>query len=1017
MVKNNNNDIIKKALLLETAQRTQFLQQLEDGELKQKIEFLLKDDEELTRFAIETSAAAATISTQHIEDMQTGDKIKQFVIVKLIAKGGMGSVYLAYDEKLKRNVAIKTIRSEYIKNEVTKQRFKQEAQILSQINHPSICQIYDYITFDNIDVLVLELVQGRTLSEVNLSANLKLEVFSQIASALMAAHEKGVIHRDLKPDNIMVTTDNKVKILDFGIAKSIHQKEGGSECLMMQEVEDTKPITKMGTLMGTLLFMSPEQAKGEKVGELSDIYSFGLIIQTILTGEPSYKFENTVELKEKVINADTIISPRIPQSYKSLLKGMLQKEPQNRPTALETQKSLRLIKEKPRKRIKVAFILAFVALLILSLYLKLNHQKQQDESLFISQVKNQIAEVSNTWQRIYFLPIHDISKDVQRLENKTKKIIAEINRDNLLSESQKNYLLAEIYTVDEQYEKAEKFYQSIWQKDKSLQDIALKLAYVKSFLFRKNLYKSSEINNINAQKNHQKLRDDALKEIRQYLDYAKSSQIDEVEASLPSALLLWTTGKIDQAIKVLDRVIEQEDWLFEAYQMKAQIYSTLGNYAYQNNDLDKAKSYFEQARKVYLKTLERGRSFPYAYKGLCEIDFNDVIYAVQEKKEEPSKSYQEGVNACKSLLLVTPTDIKGYHMLTKINYWYGQAVMAKGNDASVYFEQAKKYNQYILDNKADFNAYYSQGNILILAAQNAMNKGINPTNEAERAIQAYKKALSFNQHYLAYINGQRIFSLVVEMKYLYQVGKNTQKLLDRAKSFYQEVELSSLDSRTAYELTQIMVDAYIAHSQYLQLAHLDSTVFLSSALALLEMNNNESEKSAETLYRFAHILFLQAKQSDSNMLAAKKAIEQALSKQSQNAEIYRLAGQIYRQQALYDLNHHKQEIDFTKAIDNLEMSLDINPNSTEVRVELAKTYELQARLQKHVKNLRVLLDLGLEQIKEALLINPNNAFAYNVRAQIIALGIKKNIYEPKLSKEVEEANHHAKKINPYLGIL
>ena len=1017
MTKINNQEIIKQALIIETQERTAFIEQIEDKDLKKQIEFLLQDDQALTEFLIQTSDGSHVIENILVKDFQAGDKIKQFIIKRLIAKGGMGSVYLAYDEKLKRNVAIKTIRSEYINNEVTKQRFKQEAQILSQINHPSICQVYDYISFDNTDVIVLELVQGRTLSEVKLNAKQQLKVFSQIASALMAAHEKGVIHRDLKPDNIMLTNDNKVKILDFGIAKSIYKKNTGAETVVKQAVEDTKPITKMGTLMGTLLFMSPEQALGEKVSELSDIYSFGLIIQTILTGESSYKFENTVELKEKVINADTTISPRIPKIYKSLLKGMLQKKPQNRPTALEAQKKLQFIKERPKKRIKIVFTFAFIALFILSLYLKLNHQKQQDENLFISQVKSKISELANTWQKIYFLPLHDITKDVQRLENKTKNIIAEIKKDKLLNESQKNYLLAEIYTVDGQYEKAEKLYQSVWDKDKSLYDVAMKLAYVKSFLFRKNLYEASEKNNINAQKKHQKLRNDALKEIRLYIDYAKSSQVEQVEASLPNALLLWTENKIEQAIKVLDRVIEQEDWLFEAYQMKAQIYSTLGNYAYQNNEIDKTKNYFEQARKVYLKALERGRSYPYAYKGLCQIDFNNVIYAVQGNKEEPAKAYQEGVNACQSLLLVTPKDIKGYHMLTKINYWYGQAVMAKGNDASDYFEQAKKYNQYILDNKADFNAYYSQGNILILSAQNAMSKGINPITEAEQAIKAYKKVLSFNKGFIAYINGQSIFSLVVEMKYFYQVGEDTQQLLNRAKEFYQEVDLSTLDSRTAYELKQLMIDAYIDHSQYLQLAQLDNTDFLASALALLEINYQASEMNSESLYRYAHLLFLQAKQNGSSMQSAKKTIEKALSEQSKNAEIYYLAGQIYKEHVLYEFKLHKQEVNLTKAIDSLNKSLDINPNSTEAMIELAKIYELQARFEKNNKNVKDILNLALEMVKKALSINPNNAFAYHTRAQIISLGIAKNIYQPKQSKEADAAEYQAQKINPYVSNL
>ncbi|MGV6852336.1 MAG: protein kinase domain-containing protein [bacterium] len=1016
MMDENAQNIIKQALIIETQHRTAFIEQIEDKELRQNIEFLLQDDQALTQFLLATSAATTTaLEAVAAKDLQAGDRIKQFIIKKLLAKGGMGSVYLAYDEKLKRNVAIKTIRAENLKSHATQQRFKQEAQILSQINHPTICQIYDYIDYENFDVLVLELVEGTTLNQIELSNKQKLDVFIKIASALVAAHDKDIIHRDLKPDNIMLTKEGDIKILDFGIAKSTVLDDGKFTWFEQEgeqaDEQDIKPVTKMGTMMGTLLYMSPEQAQGQAVTPASDMYSFGIIMQEMLTGVAVYDLHSTKELKKQVVKAQRINTDLVPKHYKKIIDMLTHKSPEKRPTATKVQKELKFLKERHKKIAKIAFIMVLITLFTLSIYLKTNHQKQQEENLFISQVENEIYEVSNTWQKIYFLPLHDITKDVQRLEKKTKIIITEINKNKSLNEVKKKYLFAEIYTVDKQYRKAEKLYQSVWNKEKSLYDVALKLAYVKSFIFRNNLYASSENNNINAQKKHQQLRDDALKEIRKYLDYEKSSQTEKAEASLPNALLLWTENKIEKAIKVLDVVIEQEDWLFEAYQMKAQIYSTLGNYAYQNNEIDKTKKYFDQARKVYLETLQRGRSYPHAYKGLCQIDFNNVVFAVQNNKKEPIEAYQEGVNACQSLLIATPTDLKGYHMLTKINYWYGQAVMAKGNDASYYFEQAKKYNQYILNNKADFNAYYSQGNILILSAKNTMKKGISPINQAESAIKVYKKALLFNKGRIAYINGQSIFSLVVEMKYFYQVGHDTHQLLNRAKEFYQEVELSTLDSRTAYELKQLMVDAYIAHSQYLQLAQLDSNEFLSSALALLDMNDKASEINAETMFRYAHILFLQAQQNGTSMLLAKEAIEKTLSRQTQNAETFLLAGQIYREHALYEFKQQKQEINLTKAIDSLKKSLDINPNFTEAMVELAKTYELQARLQKNKKDVKYLLNLALEMLKKALSINPDNAFAYAIKVKLLMLNGQEN---PKKQSKILKLQTKAESINPLL---
>ena len=168
MDKTKFEELVKKALMLETQSRTAFLNDVDDEQVKEKLAYILKDDTQSTDFIISTSAGTQSIQLNQFSDFESGDKIKKFTIIKLIAKGGMGCVYLAYDEKLKRNVAIKTIRSEYLNSKSSQKRFQYEAQILSKINHPSICQIYDYIDYDDGDLLVLELIKGKTLHRLKL---------------------------------------------------------------------------------------------------------------------------------------------------------------------------------------------------------------------------------------------------------------------------------------------------------------------------------------------------------------------------------------------------------------------------------------------------------------------------------------------------------------------------------------------------------------------------------------------------------------------------------------------------------------------------------------------------------------------------------------------------------------------------------------------------------------------------------------------------------------------------------
>ena len=191
-----------------------------------------------------------------------GSKIGPYEILSSIGSGGMGSVYKAKDSRLGRIVAIKKVKEQH------SERFKQEARSVAALNHPNICQIFDI----GDDYLVLEYVKGKPLSSP-LQEQEAVQLAIQIATALEAAHKKGIIHRDLKPSNIMVTDEGTVKLLDFGLAKLYEQDQSTSN-LPTEEF----PATQAGAILGTVAYMSPEQAQGQPADARSDIFSFGLVL-------------------------------------------------------------------------------------------------------------------------------------------------------------------------------------------------------------------------------------------------------------------------------------------------------------------------------------------------------------------------------------------------------------------------------------------------------------------------------------------------------------------------------------------------------------------------------------------------------------------------------------------------------------------------------------------------------------------------------------------------------------------
>jgi serine/threonine protein kinase len=294
---------------------------------------------------------------QFSEEILTG-KIGRITIQKLIARGGMGEVYEGFDETLKRKVAIKVMSETLRFSEKRRADFLNEAQVLSSLHHPNICQIYDFFEEQEKDVLVLELIDGETLRQILDEKTLKnpLMVAYKIAYALTVAHERGIIHKDLKPDNIMITKDGEIKVLDFGLARTGLKHDS--------HARDINP--QLTQVSGTPGYMSPEQANGEKASTATDLWSFGLVLSEILTGKLHFsKNSSSTELLKNAKLAKRNIPNNLPRAETKLIQQLLSVRPADRPTARATLSAIKRIQARPRRR----FLLVFaMTLMIVTLF-------------------------------------------------------------------------------------------------------------------------------------------------------------------------------------------------------------------------------------------------------------------------------------------------------------------------------------------------------------------------------------------------------------------------------------------------------------------------------------------------------------------------------------------------------------------------------------------------------------------------------------------------------------------------
>src|SRR5262247_2100384 len=312
----------------------------DDSGLLREVEELLRYDPTEGGVMQDNALAVAAQALEPNELSQTapqlfpGQGIGAYKILALLAAGGMGVVYRARDERLRREVAIKVLPASLAHDADRLRRFEQEAHATSALNHPNILTIYDIGAHEGAPFIVAELLEGEELrSQLEsgaLPARRALEYALQITQGLAAAHEKGIVHRDLKPENLFVTKDGRVKVLDFGLAKLKPSQVGAVDTAAPTQ----RKITDPGTVMGTVGYMSPEQVRGQEADHRADIFSFGMILYEMLSGKRAFNGASVADVMSAILKEEpsdlaethTKISPALDK----IVRRCLEKRPERR---------------------------------------------------------------------------------------------------------------------------------------------------------------------------------------------------------------------------------------------------------------------------------------------------------------------------------------------------------------------------------------------------------------------------------------------------------------------------------------------------------------------------------------------------------------------------------------------------------------------------------------------------------------------------------------------------------------
>lgn len=352
-------EIFEGALERDTSVRIAFLDSAcgDDRDLRREVDSLLAAHSEpaVDLSHLPLSEALSEVEPTTARPQEPPEDVLHYHIVRKLGEGGMGAVYLAEDTKLRRQVALKVLPEEVTLDPERRQRFMREARAAAAINHPNIAAVYDIVDADGCIFIVMEYVRGGTLGDAiydkRLDFRSSIDVAIQIAEALAKAHEHGIVHRDVKPANVLLSPDGYPKVIDFGLAKQFSEALAEPDDGFSERATASELRTQAGAVFGTAAFMSPEQARGAPVDARSDVFSFGALLYELLTGQRAFKRPSVMETISAVLRdppppPPPSVESRYRASVEQILNKALEKNPDDRyPTMADLLADLRRLRE------------------------------------------------------------------------------------------------------------------------------------------------------------------------------------------------------------------------------------------------------------------------------------------------------------------------------------------------------------------------------------------------------------------------------------------------------------------------------------------------------------------------------------------------------------------------------------------------------------------------------------------------------------------------------------------------
>jgi len=732
-----------------------------------------------------------------------GASLNRFEIIEALGSGGMGTVCRAYEHKLKRYVAVKFLHSESPREA---ERFAREAQAQARLDHENICKVFDVGESDGKPYIVMQLIDGQSLRQA--MAELRLEekvlIVETIAEALHAAHRAGLIHRDVKPGNIMVekTPEGEWKpyILDFGL---VHD-------------EAAPGPTRSGMIMGTPLYMAPEQASGKihQLDRRTDVYSLGAVLYELLAGKPPFSGDNELNILMKVLQEDPVpprqIVPQIPADLETIALKCLEKRPQDRydsaralaedlaryrngePIQARPASWSYLVLKKARKHravVGVSAVFLAIVLVLVGIGLRARMQAAEREAL-AQQFGQELEQIEGFLRYTQALPLHDTRREIGIVRDRMGRIEERMQTLGAVAAGPGHYALGRGHLALREHAEAYRHLSRAWSVGLRSPEVAYALGLALGEQYQASLDDAQRIG-------HKELREVRLKQVEQkYRDPAlaylrRSQNVATLAPAYVEGLIALYDRQYEQALRKAEAALGQAPWLTEAARLKGQAYLYLGAEKQNTGDLAAARDCWDKSLQNLARATDMARSDSEGYErtAACWLKVMEVLAAQGQLPEEAAR---EAAAVIDKAIRANPDGSYAYYLRA---LWYHQqadTILRRGQDPTPMLEGTRQSARDALRrNPADVRPLHSVGTSYLLQAMHVdLKRGRDPRQSLDRAIDSFDRVLRASPGYLPSLaNRGSVYGIRAEYEFLrgedpvpslQRAGQSIQAVLEQA---------------------------------------------------------------------------------------------------------------------------------------------------------------------------------------------------------------------------------------------